>query len=333
MKFNPKNSIYKVIAIAKDKKIYDVTGAVIHLNWDDSDGELARKCMLDLVNAKIEKNKWLTSILDENTRVILYADVGEGPKEILKSTCWIWDYVSGDSKELSLVLYEDSFYLTRSEGNFFKPKGKQTKEIVEEICKKAGIKVKYEYESIKHQAIKFRAKKYSDMISELLKEVEKEKKDKCQLVIEDDTFVIRKRGKSNKYILTVNNTSIVKHKKDKSNMVTKVVITSSPSKADKEPGVIKEITGNTEKYGTIQKIITKAKKDKENEAGKEADQVLKDQGKPEETISVENAPDYPFLRKGEKINLRAGNQIGEYYILSCSHYADKKTMNIELEKV
>lgn len=332
MKYNPKNTLYKVVCITKDGKVYDITKGLTALNWDDQEGELARKAILDVYNVEVEKNKWLTSIFKLTDKVIIYADIdGQGPKEVLRSAIWEWDYLSSSTKILTLLLYEDSFYLTRSEGNFFKGKGKQTKDLVEEIGKQAGIKIDYQFSSISHQQVKYQKRKYSDMIKDLLEEVKKETGQKYMMLVENATLTIKERGGSSNYVLDVSNTIRTRNKLSKMDMVTKVKVTSSSSKADQEPKIIEEKEKNTAEYGEIQAVVSQAKKDDKGSAGNEADNLLKEKSEPEELVEVQ-AIDYPFLRKGETVKLKAGNLIDTFYILSASHDAKSQTMDLTLER-
>ena len=334
MKFNPKKTIYILRAITSDGTIYNVTNAIESLTWDDGEKEVSRKCLVELFNAKVKKDKWLTNVIGIGTQFILYADIkdGNGEKEILKSTSWTWEYRSAKERILSLTLYENSFYMTQSSGNYYASKGKKTDVLVKEICKKAGIKVRYEYETITHQAIKNQNKKYSDMVLDLIEEVEKQNKTKAVVEMDGDTLVITKRGNKNKYKLSLKNVGEVYHSYDKIGMVTKVLITSSASNADSEPSIVGTKEGNLE-YGTIQHIVNQASKDDKKEAEKEAEQILEEKGEPEETIKVDGAPDYPFLRKGEIIQAELEDIVGEFYIIADYHNADNKTMDLELERV
>lgn len=221
--------------------------------------------------------------------------------------------------------------MTRSEGNFFKGKGKQTKDLVEEIGKQAGIKIDYQFSSISHQQVKYQKRKYSDMIKDLLEEVKKETGKKYMMLVEDATLTIKERGGSSNYVLDVSNTIRTRNKLSKMDMVTKVKVTSSSSKADQEPNIVEEKEKNTKEYGEIQAVVSQAKKDDKGSAGNEADNLLKEKAEPEELVEVQ-AIDYPFLRKGETVKLKAGNLIDTFYILSASHDAKSQTMDLTLER-
>ena len=65
---------------------------------------------------------------------------------------------------------------------------------------------------------------------------------------------------------------------------------------------------------------------------KEAKNILKEKGKPEETITVSTI-DVPMVRKGDKIKLVAGNLAGYFIVEGVTHNGFEKTMEMELERI
>jgi hypothetical protein len=63
----------------------------------------------------------------------------------------------------------------------------------------------------------------------------------------------------------------------------------------------------------------------------EANTVIKDRGKPEEIIQA-NFPDLPFLRKGDRIEVQAGNLKGFFFIEGVSHNGTTRRMMLTLER-
>lgn len=85
------------------------------------------------------------------------------------------------------------------------------------------------------------------------------------------------------------------------------------------------------RFGIRQKIQTKGEKETLEEAKKEAQEILDENGKTEKDISVET-PDVPYVRKGDAVYLKAGYLKGYYEVLSVRHDADSRKMHMGLEK-
>lgn len=68
------------------------------------------------------------------------------------------------------------------------------------------------------------------------------------------------------------------------------------------------------------------------EAKKEAREILADDGKPKEEITIK-LPDIPIIRKGDKIHLKTASiSAGYYIVISATHDVDKMLMTLGLKK-
>ena len=112
-------------------------------------------------------------------------------------------------------------------------------------------------------------------------------------------------------------------------LVTKVKIYSHSDEGVRQK-LEATVTGDTS-YGTLQRIITRSDNTTLTESKKEANQLIKDDGKPVEKF-VLTAVDIPWMKKGDKIKVSAGDMAGYFYILSISHDCSSKTMSMEVEK-
>lgn len=69
-----------------------------------------------------------------------------------------------------------------------------------------------------------------------------------------------------------------------------------------------------------------------DEAKKEAREILADDGKPKEEITIK-LPDIPIIRKGDKIHLKTASiSAGYYIVISATHDVDKMLMTLGLKK-
>lgn len=122
----------------------------------------------------------------------------------------------------------------------------------------------------------------------------------------------------------------VNHKISTTGMVTRVKIIG---KANDDGGSPVEATvdGKTS-YGIRQKIVSRGTNDTLDEAKKEAREILADDGKPKEEITIK-LPDIPIIRKGDKIHLKTASiSAGYYIVISATHDVDKMLMTLGLKK-
>lgn len=141
-------------------------------------------------------------------------------------------------------------------------------------------------------------------------------------VMVKDTIEIKKKG-SNEDIFSfhANNIMSTKNSLSLSNLVTKVLIVGKSEEEKRRP-ILETIDGKLE-YGVLQEFVTKDTNKTLADARKEAENILKEKGKPEESIEV-SAPDVPQIRKGDKIKVVAGNLSGYFFVEGISHNATDK---------
>ena len=113
-------------------------------------------------------------------------------------------------------------------------------------------------------------------------------------------------------------------------MVTRVKIIGKANDDGCSP-VEATVDGKTS-YGIRQKIVSRGTNDTLDEAKKEAREILADDGKPKEEITIK-LPDIPIIRKGDKIHLKTASiSAGYYIVISATHDVDKMLMTLGLKK-
>jgi hypothetical protein len=85
------------------------------------------------------------------------------------------------------------------------------------------------------------------------------------------------------------------------------------------------------KYGRFQRIVYRTKDDDISDAMLEANDILAEYSEPVEVTKFDGLV-IPTLRKGDKIILHAGNQIGTFYIKTVTQNLMEKKMTVEVEK-
>ena len=83
------------------------------------------------------------------------------------------------------------------------------------------------------------------------------------------------------------------------------------------------------KFGVRQKIVTRGKDDSLEDAQSSAQEILDDKGEIQEEITIQ-APDIPFVRKGDLVHVTVGTLNGYYYVIGIRHDADSRIMTLDL---
>lgn len=313
-------------------KFYLATGQILDLSllytamsYGDDKGSLAQKASITIANTKTELG-YLSDSIKLLTHIRIYAN----QKEVFRGAVWEWSYTSAQQKELTVTAYDGLIYTTQSKADQYFTDGVTTKEMIEHICSEWEIPLVYEWESITHSKTVFSHCQISSMFTSILEEAQsKSQTNYVMLMIEDTLYVKAKGSNPDVYVLNTNNVIQTQDALSMSGLVTQVVITGKENKEGHQPIDYVE-KGKTE-YGILQEIIVKDKNATLAQAQAEAWKILKERGTPKETIRVKSA-DVPFLRKGDKIKLTAGNLSGVFFVEGVMHNGAEKTMELELER-
>ena len=317
---------YSVKAFFYTGEVMDLTGLCTSLTWGDEKNSIAQKAEVTLANIKIDKG-YISDLIELCTQIVIFVN----EQEYFRGIVWDWSYTSALEKELSFTAYDNMIYLTQSKGNTYYSSGKSTQFLVEDICKEWGISVCYEWESWTHGKTPLKDMEISRQLTTVLDEAQTKLDSKYVMLFEKDTLFIRKKGSNTDvYYFHGKNVESTTNRLTLQGLVTKVLVYGK-SEEDKRPPLLKTIDGDLD-YGVLQEIVTKDSNKTLEDAEKEAQNILKEKGKPEETITVSTI-DVPMIRKGDKIKLVAGNLSGYFIVEGVTHNGFEKTMEMELERV
>lgn len=325
--------IYKVAIITKDSIRYTVTDAVIDLSLRENDGEIAQRVTLKLANIQVN-GQYLSGIFNVRDRVFVYADDGERNEEVFRGFVWERDYSSKKEKELTLTCYDNLIYFQESEEYQYFSAGYSTKSICSSLCSKWGVSMRYNYRSITHPKLPLRGNLADIFLTDLLEEVKKQTGIKPVMKSTQDVVCIDPeganeliykftRGKDGNTIETASNLTM-------QGMVTKVVIIGKEDDNERAP-VEDTVNGNTATYGTLQKVLNLSSGTTLAEVKSEAAELIKEKGTPKQTFSV-IAVNVPWIRKGDKVHVNAGDMNGYFIVKSITHDAQNMTMSMEVER-
>ena len=320
---------YKVYLITEGGTQYNLDKAVTSLAWEEQEGQLAQKATVTVAAECEVGGENIRSILKLNRTLRIFGNWGEGKQKLFEGFIWEWNYQHGQQKNLSITAYDPMIRLQQSKDHKYFSAGMDTKAIINSICGDLGVSVAYKWaHTITHEKKVFSANAISDMITELLEEVKKQKDSPYITLYRDGKLEINAYGtNTDMYKFGGTETISTSDKLSMNNLVTRVKVLG---KADDEgrSSVDAVIDGNLD-FGILQEIVTRDS-DKDLGAAKtEAQTILSERGKPEESIMA-TAPDLPFLRKGDAVEMAAGNLKGIFYVLGVSHNAVTRQMTMTL---
>jgi hypothetical protein len=310
-------------------------GAKIHLHeaqrglsWEEQPGELAVRLQAELLNIKTDVG-WLHELLALGGLVVLNAEWGQGWKEVFRGSIFDWQY-SGAQRRIEIMAYDNLIYLNKSKDDRFYEAGTTAKTILMDVAASWSIPLgQIDGPDIVLSKQVFRNQSVGGIINDVL--------DKVRLKGNGWWIVRSKVGKMDIIQAGTNNTvyhfgsdssvvDVLDHM-EINDLVTQVKIIGQEDDKARDK-VIAVVDGRTE-FGLLREILHWEEASKPSEATKAAKALLAERGKPMRSARVE-APDLPFLRRGDKVHIVAATLNGYYLVQGVTHNADRKSMTMEV---
>lgn len=320
---------YTVYIISGGTK-YNVTKAVIGQDRSEPEGQIAQRVTLQLANVQVG-NTWISSLLKARDRVFIYANEGTKEEEVFRG--YLWSRARQDSlteREVRYTCYDNLIYFQESEDSLYFTSGKTTKDIMSSICSKWGIKLQYSYDSITHAKMPLRGYLSDIFTEDILDLVKKRTKKKYVIRSEKDTMVVKPVGSNSTiyHFVAGKNVTATASGWTMDGIITKVVITGKADDDDREP-IEATVSGKTGEYGTVQRLQNRNENTSLADAKIEAKNTIDENGEPKWEYEIK-APDIPWIRKGDKIHVSAGDITGYRIITEVNRTIDQKTKEMAL---
>lgn len=335
MKASVENPIYTTYIVDGQTK-YNITPAVISLDFSDQKKQMAQSVNINLMNAQAG-GQWLASLLKVRQRVYIYADDGARNEEVFRGYIWSCGYKSGlEDRQIALKCYDNLIYFQESEEAVYFSAGKTTKSVMSTLCGNWGVKLEYSYSSITHSKLALRGNLADIFTADILDLVKDRTGKKYVIRSSKDTMQVLQEGSNSKiYAFKAGENAISTTSEcTMSGMVTKVkILGKADDESDREP-VEAIVSGHTGTYGTLQKTISRSENTALADAKQEAQSIINEDGTPKWEYQLK-APDIPWIRKGDMVYVNAGNIYNSYLIAtSVDRTIDNKskTMTLTLEK-
>lgn len=322
-------SEYKVKILSKSGEIYDMTDFIMACTWGDPAGEIAARANITF-SQSLTAQGYVNLLLPLCTPIFIYANGAE----VFRGVIWDWDYscTGSGGKETNIVAYDRMIYANQSKEDAFYTAGKDTRSIVSDICGRWGIRLSYEWPvSHTHEKKAYKNRTIAAEILDTLDDAARKTNQKYVGYMDRDTLRIRGRGSNEEvYVFDYSNSMTIRNKLSLSRLVTRVIVVGKEDSAGRAP-IEATVNGRTE-YGILQEVIHRDGDSTLADAAAEANNVIAERGKPEETVTL-GAPDVPTIRKGDRIKVNAGNIAQTYlFVKGIRHDAVNRSMTVECER-
>lgn len=317
MKASKANPIYTAYIIHGKTK-YNITPAVVAYDFSEQKKQMAQSVTIDLMNISTKGGGKLSELFSLRDRVYVYADDGSRNDEVFRGYIWTKTFRRGlTDMDLVLKCYDNLIYFQESEVSEYFATGKLSKDVLSTLCSQWGVPLSYSYSSITHSQLALRGTLSDVMVDDVLDLVKERTGKKYVILSIKDVVTIRGVGQnSTVYSFKAGANAInTRVEQTMSGMVTKVVILGkAEDDTDRQP-VEATISGNTSQYGTLQKVINRDENTTLADAKKEAQSIIDTDGKPKTEYELQ-AADVPWIRKGDKVYVDAGDIGGKYLIVT-----------------
>lgn len=326
----PEYTVYVVSGSTK----YNITPAVESIDISDRNKQMAKCVTIQLMNQKVG-DKWLSSILGVVDRVFLHANDGEKNEEVFRGFVWDDGYKSSLSdRTLQLKCYDNLIYFQESDHSAYFSSGKSTEAVCKALCNDWGVKLNYSYGSITHSKLPLRGNLADIFTADVLDLVKDRTGKKYVILSEKDVMQIKTVGSNTTiyHFIAGQNAVMTSSVCTMDGVVTKVIILGKADDNDRRP-VEATVSGDTAKYGTLQRTINRDENTSLADAKKDGQNIIKD-GKPKREYEL-TAPDIPWIRKGDKVRVDSGDMVGYYIVTAIDRTISLKNreMVLELEDV
>lgn len=327
----PEYTAYVVVGGTK----YNITPAIESIDIADQQKQIAKCVTIQMMNTKVGDN-WLTGLLGVRNRVYLYANDGTKEGEVFGGFVWNRAYKSSlTDRTLQLKCYDNLIYFQESDHSAYFSSGKSTKDVATALCKDWGVKLEYTYESITHSKLPLRGNLADIFTADLLDPVKDRTGKKYVILSEKDVMQIKPVGANSTIYHFVAGQNAIQTQSvcTMDGMTTKVIILGKADDNDRTP-IEATVSGDTDQYGTLQKTISRSENTSLADAKKEAQSIIDEKGKPKWEYEL-HATDIPWIRKGDKVHLKAGDMTGYYIVTGIDRTitGKKREMVLDLENL
>ena len=322
---------YRLTVMDSGGKQYNIKEFVTGLGWEENKNEISVRTSFTAKNDKTSAGR-LSELIKPGCLIGIFAsDGGKQDREVARGTVQEWNpQEQSSSNTLKCVAYDSLYDLQRSQDNKFYSAGTGTKSIMTGAFDEWGIPTKgYSGPNISHEKMKYSSSYVSDMLLDVLDDAYKKGGGKFIIrAAEGYADVVERGTNTDVYVFRVDNTKSISQSISTASLVTRVKVLGQADDDGNSP-VEATVDGLT-KYGIRQRIYTRGKDESLDEAKTAAQKIIDEDGVIDEEITVQ-APDVPFIRKGDLVYVMIGSAQNYYYVVGIRHDCDNYSMTMDLE--
>ena len=322
---------YRLVIMTESKKQYNIKDYVENLGWEENDGELAVRLSFTAKNEKTSAGL-ISSLAKPGCLVGVFAEHGSTNEEVARGYITDWKpTVSGSKDKFDVVCYDELYNLQESQDYIYYSSGIGTKSVITKIFDDWEIPMeKYEGPDVTHGKLAYKTEMLSEVLLDILDDAKKKGGGDAMIRAAKGKVSVLEWG-SNKtvYHFEADNTKMASHKMSTSGMITRVKVIGQED--DDGRSSVEALVNGMTKYGIRQKIYVRGKDDSVSDAQSAAQEIIDEKGQVKEEISVQ-APDIPFIRKGDLVHVTVGTLKDYYFVKGIRHDADSGSMTMDLKK-
>lgn len=325
------NIKYRLVVMTEDKKQYNIKEFVENLGWEENDGELAVRISFTAKNDKTSAGL-ISSLAKPGCLVGIFASHGSTDEEVARGYITDWKpTLSGSKDKFDVTCYDELYNLQESQELIYYSSGIGTKSAITKIFDDWQIPMdKYEGPDVTHGKLAYKTEMLSDVLLDILDDAKKKGGGSAMIrAAKGKVSVIEWGSNTTVYHFEADNTKQVSHKKSTSGMITRVKIIGQED--DDGRSSVEAVVNGLTKFGVRQKIYIRGKDDSVSDAQSAAQEIIDEKGQVKEDITVQ-APDIPFIRKGDLVHMTVGTLKDYYYVKGIRHDADIGSMTMDLKK-
>lgn len=325
------NIKYRLVVMTEDKKQYNIKEFVENLGWEENDGELAVRISFTTKNDKTSAGL-ISSLAKPGCLVGIFASHGSTDEEVARGYITDWKpTLSGSKDKFDVTCYDELYNLQESQELIYYSSGIGTKSAITKIFDDWQIPMdKYEGPDVTHGKLAYKTEMLSDVLLDILDDAKKKGGGSAMIrAAKGKVSVIEWGSNTTVYHFEADNTKQVSHKKSTSGMITRVKIIGQED--DDGRSSVEAVVNGLTKFGVRQKIYIRGKDDSVSDAQSAAQEIIDEKGQVKEDITVQ-APDIPFIRKGDLVHITVGTLKDYYYVRGIRHDADSGSMTMDLKK-
>ena len=325
------NIKYRLVVMTEDKKQYNIKEFVENLGWEENDGELAVRISFTAKNDKTSAGL-ISSLAKPGCLVGIFVFHGSTDEEVARGYITDWKpTLSGNKDKFDVICYDELYNLQESQELIYYSSGIGTKSAITKIFDDWQIPMdKYEGPDVTHGKLAYKTEMLSDVLLDILDDAKKKGGGSAMIrAAKGKVSVIEWGSNTTVYHFEADNTKQVSHKKSTSGMITRVKIIGQED--DDGRSSVEAVVNGLTKFGVRQKIYIRGKDDSVSDAQSAAQEIIDEKGQVKEDITVQ-APDIPFIRKGDLVHMTVGTLKDYYYVKGIRHDADSGSVTMDLKK-